>query len=99
MESRSTFAIASANASSGSGYPMNNGPIGGKMDAQASVQPMTSDMPTTRIDISIPKAKTLLDIEPIFRVENVDFYYGDKRALKSINLEISDRKSTRLNSS
>ena len=64
------------------------------MVSQASTQPMTSDMPTTRIDISIPKAKTLLDVEPIFRVENVDFYYGDKRALKSINLEISEKKAT-----
>jgi phosphate transport system ATP-binding protein len=66
------------------------------MDLQASVQPMTSDMPTTRIDISIPKAKTVSNAEPIFRVENVDFYYGDKRALKSINLEISEKKATAL---
>jgi phosphate transport system ATP-binding protein len=64
------------------------------MVSQASVQPMTSEMPTTRIDISIPKAKTVSNAEPIFRVENVDFYYGDKRALKSINLEISEKKAT-----
>ncbi len=64
------------------------------MVSQASVQPMTSDMPTPRIDISIPKAKTVSNAEPIFRVENVDFYYGDKRALKSINLEISEKKAT-----
>jgi len=66
------------------------------MVSQASVQPMTSDMPTTRIDISIPKAKMVTTTEPIFRVENVDFYYGDKRALKSINLEISEKKATAL---
>jgi phosphate transport system ATP-binding protein len=66
------------------------------MVSQASVQPMTSDMPTTRVDISIPKAKTVSNAEPIFRVENVDFYYGDKRALKSINLEISEKKATAL---
>jgi phosphate transport system ATP-binding protein len=53
-------------------------------------------MPTTRVDISIPKAKTVSNAEPIFRVENVDFYYGDKRALKSINLEISEKKATAL---
>jgi phosphate transport system ATP-binding protein len=64
------------------------------MESQASVQPMTSDMPTTRIDISIPKAKAVTNTEPIFRVENVNFYYGDKRALKSINLEISEKKAT-----
>jgi phosphate transport system ATP-binding protein len=64
------------------------------MVSQASVQPVTSDMPTSGIDISIPKAKTVTTTEPIFRVENVDFYYGDKRALKSINLEISEKKAT-----
>src|SRR5262245_58048511 len=96
MGSRSIFAIASANASNGRRVPMKNGSIGGNMVSQASVQPMTSDMPTTRVDISIPKAKTVSNAEPIFRVENVDFYYGDKRALKSINLEISEKKATAL---
>ncbi|MGB7947149.1 MAG: phosphate ABC transporter ATP-binding protein PstB [Candidatus Binatia bacterium] len=32
--------------------------------------------------------------EPIFRIENLDFYYSDKRALKSINLEIAKKKAT-----
>ena len=32
--------------------------------------------------------------EPIFRIENVNFYYGDKRALKSINVEIAEKKAT-----
>ena len=30
----------------------------------------------------------------IFSVDNVDFYYGEKRALKSINLEIGEKKAT-----
>jgi len=30
----------------------------------------------------------------IFNVENVDFYYGEKRALKSINLAIGEKKAT-----
>ena len=33
-------------------------------------------------------------MKKIFSVENVDFYYGDKRALKSINLEIGEKKAT-----
>jgi len=33
-------------------------------------------------------------VKKIFSVENVDFYYGDKRALKSINLEIGEKKAT-----
>lgn len=31
---------------------------------------------------------------PIIEVENVDFYYGDKRALKNINVDISAKKAT-----
>src|SRR5215510_7599146 len=73
---------------------MKNGPIGGKMESRASAQPMTSDRPTTRIDISVPKARIVTSTEPIFRVENVNFYYGEKHALKSISLEIAEKKST-----
>ena len=36
----------------------------------------------------------ITNTEPIFRVENVNFYYGEKLALKSINLEISEKKAT-----
>jgi phosphate transport system ATP-binding protein len=31
---------------------------------------------------------------PIMNVENVDFYYSEKRALKSINIDIAERKVT-----
>ena len=73
---------------------MKNGPIGGKMESRASAQSMTSDRPTTRIDISVPNARIVTSTEPIFRVENVNFYYGEKHALKSISLEIAEKKST-----
>ena len=32
----------------------------------------------------------------IFNVENVDFYYGDKIALKSIDFDIAEKKATAL---
>ncbi|HEX4989693.1 MAG TPA: phosphate ABC transporter ATP-binding protein PstB [Candidatus Binatia bacterium] len=51
-------------------------------------------MPATPKETSLPKAKTVEKPEPIIRIEDVDFYYGDKRALKSINLEISEKKAT-----
>ena len=51
-------------------------------------------MPAAPKDTSLPEAKTVEKPEPIFRIEDVDFYYGDKRALKSINLEISEKKAT-----
>ena len=31
---------------------------------------------------------------PIIKVDNVDFYYGEKRALKDINIDIAERKAT-----
>jgi phosphate transport system ATP-binding protein len=50
--------------------------------------------PPMRMDTSSLAAKTVAKTEPIFAVDNLNFYYGDKHALKSINLEISEKKST-----
>ena len=73
---------------------MKNGPIGGKMDLQEGRETLRIEMPAARIDTSLPEAKTAEKPELIFRIEDVNFYYGDKRALKSINLEISEKKAT-----
>jgi phosphate transport system ATP-binding protein len=54
-----------------------------------------SDRPALRrpeATTSTPKASE--PDKPIFRVENVNFFYGDKHALKSIDLEISEKKAT-----
>jgi len=40
------------------------------------------------------KANSGEPVNNIFTVENVDFYYGDNHALKSINLEIGEKKAT-----
>jgi phosphate transport system ATP-binding protein len=71
---------------------MKNSPIGGKMDLQTETR--TQEIPTVRMDTSSLMTKTVAKAEPIFRIENVNFYYGDKHALKSINLEIAEKKST-----
>ena len=73
---------------------MKNGLIGGKMDLQERVETLRIEMPATPKETSPPQAKTVEKPETIFRIEDVDFYYGDKRALKSINLEISEKKAT-----
>lgn len=62
------------------------------MDLQAEIR--TQETPTMRIDTSSLATKTVAKTEPIFRVENVNFYYGDKHALKSINVEIAEKKAT-----
>jgi phosphate transport system ATP-binding protein len=46
------------------------------------------------MDTSSLATEPVMKTEPIFRIENLDFYYGDNRALKSINLEIAKRKAT-----
>ena len=46
------------------------------------------------MDTSVIAAKSDEPLKNIFTVENVDFYYGDKRALKSINVEIAEKKAT-----
>jgi len=64
------------------------------MDLQEGRETLRIEMPAAIIDTSIPEAKTAEKPELIFRIEDVNFYYGDKRALKSINLEISEKKAT-----
>jgi phosphate transport system ATP-binding protein len=62
------------------------------MDLQTETR--TQEIPTVRMDTSSLKAKTVAKTEPIFYIENINFFYGDKHALKSINLEIAEKKST-----
>ena len=46
------------------------------------------------MDTSVITAKPDEPVKKIFSVENVNFYYGEKRALKSINLDIGEKKAT-----
>jgi phosphate transport system ATP-binding protein len=73
---------------------MKNGPIGGKMDLQERVETLRIEMPAPRLETSIPETKTVEQPQPIIRIEDVNFYYGDKQALKAINLDISRQKAT-----
>jgi len=68
---------------------------GGKMSAQEPTEAVTVSRPSMKaMDTSVIKANSGAPVNYIFSVENVDFYYGDKRALKSINLEIGEKKAT-----
>jgi phosphate transport system ATP-binding protein len=46
------------------------------------------------MDTSVIAAKTAEPLKQIFTVEDVNFYYGDNHALKSINVEIAEKKAT-----
>ena len=62
------------------------------MDLQAET--LNQQTPVLRMDTSSLTTKTVAKTEPIFRIDNVNFYYGDKHALKSINVEIAEKKAT-----
>ena len=66
------------------------------MDLQQSVQALRLDIPATKTDGAVLQAKLTELAQPIMEVDNVDFYYGEKQALKSIDLTISQKKATAL---
>jgi phosphate transport system ATP-binding protein len=73
---------------------MKNPADGGKMDLQETVEAIRLDTPKVRIDGAVQASAPTQTAAPIFHVDNVDFYYGEKRALKNINLDIAEKKAT-----
>jgi len=72
----------------------NTEPLGGMMDLQHKI-----DVPETSSPLSVnpsgqATAAQLQEERSIIEVENVDFYYGSNHALKSINVEIPEKKAT-----
>ena len=65
------------------------------MSVQEPKEAVTVSRPAMKaIDTSVINANVGEPVNNIFRVENVDFYYGDKHALKSINLEVGEKRAT-----
>ncbi len=65
------------------------------MSVHESAADVIASRPSIKpMDTSVIKTKVGEPVRNIFSVENVDFYYGEKHALKSINLEIGEKKST-----
>ena len=65
------------------------------MSLQEPKEVITVDRPMMKaLDSSMIGAGSETQNKNIFNVENVDFYYGEKRALKSINLAIGEKKAT-----
>ncbi len=74
---------------------MTNTSDGGKMSVQEPTETVTGTRPSMKaMDTSVMNANSGELVNNIFSVENVNFYYGDKHALKSINLEIGEKKAT-----
>ncbi len=65
------------------------------MSVQETQQEISISRPSMKpMDTSTIKPHTGEPVNTIFNVENVNFYYGEKRALTSINLEIAEKKAT-----
>ena len=65
------------------------------MSVHESAEAVIASRPSLKpMDTSVIKTKVGEPARNIFSVENVDFYYGENHALKSINLEIGEKKST-----
>jgi phosphate transport system ATP-binding protein len=73
---------------------MKSSPAGGKMNSQHGVQALKLDVPASRMDAEMKNAKSIGSVQTIISIEDINFYYGDKQALKSIDLEISEKKAT-----
>ena len=64
------------------------------MNSQQGVQALKLDVPASRMDAEMKNAKAIGSVQTIISIEDINFYYGDKQALKSIDLEISEKKAT-----
>ena len=74
--------------------PMKNGADGGKMNLQDTVESIRVDKPKVKADAPLQLGSQSESAAPIIQVSNVDFYYGYKRALENINVEIAAKKAT-----
>ena len=61
-----------------------------------TVEALTPVTPKPTMSKEASKPQNIENGEPIIRVENVDFFYGDKHALKSIELNIAEKRATAL---
>lgn len=74
---------------------MKDGPDGGKMNLQQSLMGERPERPLLKKpDLSRAAVDSTEPIRPIFNIEDVNFYYGEKHALKSITLAVSEKKAT-----
>jgi phosphate transport system ATP-binding protein len=64
------------------------------MASQAVMDATLRNIPKPTMKKESSKPAELPSAEPIIRIDDVDFYYGDKHALKSIHLDIAEKKAT-----
>ena len=69
---------------------------GDTMNLQEGIQALRIDMPVAAQETARPVEKLAEQLKPIMQIEDINFYYGAKQALKSIHLDIAAKKVTAL---
>jgi phosphate transport system ATP-binding protein len=67
---------------------------GGKVELQESVERIRLDTSEMKTEIAMPTSVQPQTVAPIIEVQNLDFYYGEKQALKNIHVAIAAKKAT-----
>jgi len=71
-----------------------NKSAGVKIELQDGFAPLRINMPIKEINGEIDEAKAAEPARPIIQIQDLDFYYGAKRALKSVTVDVSAKKAT-----
>jgi len=66
------------------------------MNLQEGIEALRIDMPAAAQKRARPVEKLAEQLKPIMQVDELDFFYGAKQALKSIHLDIAAKKATAL---
>ena len=66
------------------------------MNLQEGIEALRIDMPVAAQERARPVEKLAEQLEPIMQIDDLDFFYGAKQALKSIHLDIAEKKVTAL---
>jgi len=66
------------------------------MNLQEGIETLRIDMPVAAQETARPVEKLAEQPKPIMQIEDVNFFYGAKQALKSIHLDIAAKKVTAL---
>jgi len=66
------------------------------MNLQEGIQALRIDMPVAAQEKARPVENLAEQLKPIMQVDDLDFFYGAKQALKSIQLDIALKKATAL---
>jgi phosphate transport system ATP-binding protein len=76
------------------GTSVKNKVNGGTMALQEQSATLRIEAPVVKRDGAMPKISVPEISSPIIQIKDLNFYYGSKHALKSITVDISEKKAT-----